>query len=74
MTRYQMFLGAILVLWPLIIMSLLFLMSRMEDYIARSDAETPEQAGLEPVHADPEDKEVRIVFGDTVIGERDAPA
>lgn len=69
-----MFLAAVLVLWPLIIMSLLFLMSRMEAFVARTGAETPEEAGLEPVNAAPADKEVRIVFGDNVIGERDAPA
>lgn len=73
MTRYQMFLAAILVLWPVVIIGLLFLMNRMEAYVARTDAETPEEAGLEPVHSSA-DKEVRIIFGENVIGERDAPA
>lgn len=43
-------------------------MSRLEDYVKRSGAETPEEAGLEPVEGRPEEKEVTIVFGDKVVG------
>lgn len=71
MTRYQLFLLGVLVAWPLMIMGALFLMSRIEQRLARSDAGTPEQAGLEPVSGDPDDKEVTIVFGDKVVGGSD---
>ncbi len=69
MTAYQGFLLAVLVLWPLLIVGLLFLMSKLERYVARIDAEHPEEAGLEPVDGGTEDREVRIVFGDRVVGE-----
>lgn len=67
LTNYQLLLIVILIVWPLAIMALLFLMSRLEDYVNRSEAETPEEAGLEPVRGKPE-REVRIVFGDRVVG------
>jgi hypothetical protein len=67
MTPYQIFLLCVLVLWPFAIVALLFLMSRLERYVQVTEAETPEQAGLEPVEGSAE-KEVRIVFGDQVSG------
>lgn len=69
MTAYQGFLLGVLVLWPLAIVGILFLMSRLEDYVKRMDAQTPEEAGLEPVEGETSDREVRIVFGDHVVGE-----
>ncbi len=69
MTSYQLLLIVILIVWPLLIMALLFLMSRLEDFVNRSDAETPEEAGLEPIRGRTQDKEVKIVFGDQVVGE-----
>ncbi len=69
MTAYQIFLAAVLVLWPLVIVGVLFLMSRLEDYVKKMDAQTPEEAGLEPVSGEPQEREVKIVFGDKVIGE-----
>jgi NADH:ubiquinone oxidoreductase subunit 3 (subunit A) len=69
LTSYQLVLIVILVLWPLAITALLFVMSRIENYVNRSDAESPQEAGLEPVSGRSGDKEVRIVFGDEVIGE-----
>jgi hypothetical protein len=68
-TPYQSFLLAILVLWPFGIIGLLFLMARMERFVDRSGAETPEEAGLEPVTGESSEREVRIVFGDKVVGE-----
>ncbi len=68
MTSYQLFLAAVLVLWPLVIIGLLFLMSRLENYVARVDAETPEEAGLEPVAGRAREREVQIRFGDQIIG------
>jgi hypothetical protein len=73
MSPYQLFLLAVLVLWPFFILGLLFLMSRMEGYVDRSEAVTPEQAGLEPVAGTSEEKEVTIVFGDQVIGGHERP-
>ena len=73
MTRYQVLLLCILLTWPVLIMTLLFLMSRLENYVKRIDAQTPEEAGLEPVEGSDE-KEVRVVFGDKVIGEPQQPA
>ena len=74
MTRYQVFLLAVLIVWPLVIISLLFFMSRLETYVARIDADTPEEAGLEPVTGRTPDREVKIVFGDRVVGEPDPAA
>jgi hypothetical protein len=68
-TPYQLFLLAVLIVWPFGIIGLLFLMSRLERYVERTDAETPEEAGLEPVAGQTPEREVRIVFGDQVIGE-----
>ena len=39
MTRYQFFLMMVLILWPFVIMGLLFLMSKIESYVARTDAD-----------------------------------
>ncbi|MFN2587978.1 MAG: hypothetical protein ABR613_07660 [Actinomycetota bacterium] len=69
MNSYQVFLGAVLVTWPLIIFGLLFFMSRMEAYVNRVDAETPEEAGLEPVEGRAPEREVQIRFGDRIVGE-----
>lgn len=69
MNSYQVFLGAVLVTWPLVIFGLLFLMSRMETYVNRMDAETPQEAGLEPVEGQSAEREVQIRFGDQVVGE-----
>jgi hypothetical protein len=46
-------------------------MSRFEDYLARTDADSPESAGLEPVQGQAPEREVRIIFGDQVVGEGD---
>ena len=70
-TPYQIFLGAVLVLWPLAIVGLLYLMSKLENYVNKVDADTPEEAGLEPVEGTPPEKEVKIVFGGTVVGDSD---
>jgi hypothetical protein len=69
MTAYQLFLLSVLVLWPPAIMGLLFLMAKLEHYESRAGATTPEEAGLEPVAGEAPEREVRIVFGDRVIGE-----
>ena len=68
LTNYQLLLITILILWPVAIVALLFLMSKLENYVNRTDAETPEEAGLEPVRGKADDREVRIVFGDQVVG------
>lgn len=68
MSGYQIFLLCVLVAWPFVIAGLLFSMSKIESYIDRSEAETPEEAGLEPVAGRPRDREVTIVFGDKVVG------
>ncbi|MDQ3962563.1 MAG: hypothetical protein M3277_01395 [Actinomycetota bacterium] len=68
-TPYQLFLLAILLVWPLVITGILFLMSRLETYVKRQEAETPEEAGLEPIAGTTPDREVKIVFGDHVVGE-----
>ena len=69
MNSYQVFLAAVLVTWPLMIFALLFVMSRMEDFVNRSDAATPKEAGLEPVEGHTGEREVQIRFGDQVVGE-----
>lgn len=69
MTAYQLFLLAVLILWPFGIIGLLFLMSRLERFVERTDAETPAEAGLEPVAGHTTDREVKIVFGDKVVAE-----
>lgn len=73
MTGYRIFLLVILLLWPLIIMGVLFLMSRLETYVNQSGASSPEEAGLDPIQGTTEDKEVRIRFGDQVVGAPDGP-
>jgi hypothetical protein len=60
----------VLILWPFVIMGLLFLMSKLERYVNRSEADSPQEAGLEPVAGRSEDREVKIVFGDQVVGEK----
>ena len=69
MTRYQLILLVVLAAWPFAILGLLFLMSRLESYVKRIDAQTPEEAGLEPVSGTSEEREVQIVLDDKVIGE-----
>jgi len=68
-TAYQVFLLVVLVTWPIVIFGMLFLMHRLENYVNRLTAETPEEAGLEPVAGQPEEREVRIRFGDRIVGE-----
>ena len=67
MTRYQLMLLIVLATWPFVIMGLLFLMSRLEDYVARPDADSPEEAGIEPVTGSSPDREVKVVYGDQVV-------
>jgi hypothetical protein len=69
MTSYQLLLIVILILWPFIITALLYVMSRLESYVNRTEAESPEEAGLEPIRGKTPDREVRIVFGDKVVGD-----
>ena len=69
LTAYRLFLGAVLVLWPFVIVGLLYLMSKLETYVNKLDADTPEEAGLEPVEGSTSDKEVKIVFGGKVVGD-----
>ena len=68
MTPYQVFLLIVLITWPFAIVGLLFLMSRLEQYVGRLHAETPRDAGLEPIEGSPGAREVTIVFGDQVVG------
>ena len=68
---YRVFLGLVLLTWPLMIVGLLFFMGKLESYVNRLDADTPEEAGVEPVAGSSQDKEVTIVFGDQVVGEPD---
>lgn len=70
-TPYQVFLGVVMLLWPIAIVGLLYLMSKLERYVNRLDADTPEEAGLEPVEGSSTDKEVKIVFGGKVVGDSD---
>ena len=71
MSGYQVLLAVVLVMWPVTIAALLWLMSRLESYVARLDADSPEEAGLEPVEGRPGEREVKIVFGGKVVGETD---
>jgi hypothetical protein len=68
MNRYQILLLVILLAWPLVIFGILYLMSKLEDWVSRVDAESPEEAGLEPVAGSPPEKEVQIIFGDQIVG------
>lgn len=43
---YRVFLGLVLVTWPLVIVGLLFFMGKLENYVNRLDADTPEEAGV----------------------------
>ncbi len=69
MNAYQLFLLVVLISWPFVIIGILFLMNRLEEYLRRSEATRPEEAGLEPVVGSSDEREVRVVFGDKVIGE-----
>lgn len=69
MTPYQVLLLILLVAWPLAVAGLLYVMQRLERYVARLDAQTPEEAGLEPVAGETEDREVKIIFDEHVVGE-----
>ena len=53
------------------IVGLLFFMGKLEDYVGRLDADSPEEAGVESVAGSQRDKEVTIRFGDRVVGEPD---
>lgn len=68
MTAYQVFLLVVLIAWPLAIIGLLFLMSRLEGYVRTTEAETPQEAGLEPVAGQTREKEVRIFVGEEAVG------
>lgn len=68
-SAYQIFLGLVLVMWPVTIVLALYFMSKLEEYVKRLDAETPEQAGLEPIAGRSPEREVKIVFGGKVVGE-----
>lgn len=68
---YRILLLVILVTWPLVIAGLLMTMSKIESWVDRSDAATPEEAGLEPVSGESQEREVKIVFGDKVVGSSD---
>ncbi len=67
LTRYQMLLLLVLVLWPMAIFGLLFLMSRLERYVGRMEGRTPQEVGLEPIEGEAPEKEVRIVVGDKAL-------
>jgi hypothetical protein len=68
MNRYQILLLVILLAWPLVIFGILYLMSKLEDWVSRVDAESPMEAGLEPVAGSAPEREVQIIFGDKVVG------
>jgi hypothetical protein len=67
MTGYQVFLLFMLILWPFVLAALLFGMSRIETFVDRSEAATPEEAGLEPVGGRRREREVKIFFGNEVV-------
>ena len=69
MTAYQVFLLVVLVSWPIVIFGILVLMNKLENYVNRINADTPEEAGLEPVEGETGEREVRIRFGDQIVGE-----
>jgi hypothetical protein len=52
----------------MVIFGILYLMSKLEDWVSRVDAESPVEAGLEPVGGSAPEKEVQIIFGDKVVG------
>ena len=74
MSSYQLILLVTLIVWPIVCLALLFLMQRLEDYVKRLDARTPEEAGLEPISGAAPEREVRIRVGDRVIGEPEPEA
>jgi hypothetical protein len=45
MNRYQILLLVVLLAWPLVIFGILYLMSKLEDWVRRVDAESPQEAG-----------------------------
>jgi hypothetical protein len=65
MTPYQLLLLCVLMAWPIAIGCLLVLMGRLEDYVARVNGDSPDQTAS----VGAPEREVKIVFGDTVIGE-----
>jgi hypothetical protein len=67
MNRYQILLLVILLAWPLVIFGILYMMGKLEDWVGRVDAESPEEAGLEPVAGSSPEKEVQIIFGDEIV-------
>lgn len=71
MTSYQAFLVVVLIAWPFAIGGLLIVMSRLEWFVQREAADSPDKAGLQPVAGTAGDREVRIVFGDQVVSEPD---
>lgn len=69
MTPYQILLLVLLVAWPLTIAGVLYVMQRLERYVARLDAQTPEEAGLEPIEGETGDREVKVVFDERPVPE-----
>lgn len=65
---YQIFLLVTLIVWPFVIGGLLFAMSKIEARLERTEASNPEEAGLEPVEGAEKEREVKIVYGDQVVG------
>jgi hypothetical protein len=74
MSPYQVLLVVILFAWPLVLMGVLILMSKLEARIDRIPARTPEEAGLEPTSGSAPEKEVTIVFGGEVVSGKDKGA
>jgi hypothetical protein len=72
MTPYQIFLIVMLPAWPLMILGILMLMSKLEERVERNPGRSPEEAGLEPAEGGRKEKEVTIVFdGDVVSSNAD---
>ena len=74
MTPYQIFLLAMLPAWPLMILGILMLMSKLEERVERNPGRSPEEAGLEPATGKPREKEVTIVFDGDVVASNADPA
>lgn len=74
MTPYQIFLFALLPAWPLIILGILMLMSKLEERVERNPGRSPEEAGLLPARGSSPEKEVTIVFGGDVVNTNAEPA
>jgi hypothetical protein len=66
LTGYQLFLICLFVSWPVLIGAALLFMGRLERLVGKAEASTPEEAGLENGTSE---KEVKIVFGDQIVGE-----